>query len=169
MHKMTKIINKKKRKQHNPSAKTGEKMYAASYTIETACVMAVFCMALVVLIQQAYRLHDETKSGMVLQLAVEQARHQEDESTEEPAEGFGLMFSMEDASLQIEEGLNRVNGHVQALRGSSGWSLEISQKKYEPEEFLRQIAALKQLEERDEGKLQAGDAAQLSDSGSDGG
>ena len=60
-------------------------MYAASYTIETACVMAVFCMALVVLIQQAYRLHDETKSGMVLQLAVEQARHQEDESTEAPA------------------------------------------------------------------------------------
>ena len=76
---------------------------------------------------------------------------------------------MKDAGIQIDEGLTRVNGIVSADGNGGQWKLEISEKKYEPEEFLRQIAALKQLEERDESELQAGDAAQLSDSGSDGG
>lgn len=145
------------------------KMYSASYTIETACIMAVFCMALIVLIHHAYRLHDETKSGMVLQKAVEQARHREDDETKADEESFGLLFSMKDAGIQIDESLTRVNGIVSADGNGGQWKLEISEKKYEPEEFLRQIAALKQLEERDESELQAGDAAQLSDSGSDGG
>ncbi len=88
--------------------------------------MAVFCLVMVVLIGQAYRLHDETKSGMELQEAVELVRHDEDDRTDqleqEVAERTGLLFSMDGT------------------------------------EFLRKVAALKQLEERYESQVQAGDA-----------
>ncbi len=138
-------------------------MHSGSYTIETACVMAVFCLALIILIQQAYRMHDETKSGMILQEAVERARHREDGEGAEDDGEFGLFFSMENVSLQMEEGSSRVRGTISADGRNGRWSLEITERKYEPEEFLRQIAALKQLEGRDEGKVQTGDAAQLPD------
>lgn len=35
--------------------------FSGSYTVEMAYIMAVFCMVMVVLVQQAYRIHDETK------------------------------------------------------------------------------------------------------------
>ncbi len=57
--------------------------FSGSYTVEMAYIMAVFCMVMVVLVQQAYRIHDETKSGMKLQEAVEQMRHDEDDQTKE--------------------------------------------------------------------------------------
>ncbi|MDO5415839.1 MAG: hypothetical protein Q4F29_01450 [Lachnospiraceae bacterium] len=136
--------------------------YAASYTVETACVMAVFCMAMVILIQQAYRLHDETKSGMNLQEAVEAVRHDEDDRLEEIEEQFQnnpeFLLSMEQTDLQIRKGIGRIYGEASGQQESGRWGLEISSRIYEPEEFLRQVAALKQLEERHESQLQEGDA-----------
>ena len=121
--------------------------------------MAVFCLVMVVLIQQAYRLHDETKSGMELQEAVEMVRHDEDDRAQELAqevdERAGLLFSMDSTGLQIEKG---VNGEICGERQGGPWGLKITSGIYEPEEFLRKIAALKQLEERYESQLQEGDA-----------
>ncbi len=124
--------------------------------------MAVFCLMMVVLIGQAYRLHDETKSGMELQEAVELVRHDEDDRTDqleqEVAERTGLLFSMDGTELQVEKRTGRVDGEIFGQGQGGLWGLEISSKIYEPEEFLRKVAALKQLEERYESQVQAGDA-----------
>lgn len=136
--------------------------YAASYTVEMAYIMAVFCLVMVVLIQQAYRLHDETKSGMTLQETVELIRHDEDDRRDEIVEGVrsrsGLLFSMNDWNMELEKSRSRVTGQLSGSRPEGTWNLEISSKVYEPEEFLRKVAALKQLEERYEGQVQEGNA-----------
>lgn len=139
-----------------------KKSYKGSYTVEMAYIMAVFCLVMVVLIQQAYRIHDETKSGMNLQEAVELARHdedgQKDELGEEVQERSGLLFSMDRAKLQLKKQSGRMVGISSGERREGSWNLEISEKIYEPEEFLRKIAALKQLEERHERQIQEGTA-----------
>lgn len=139
-----------------------DKGYPASYTVETAWVMAVFCLVMVVLIQQAYRLHDETKNGMSLQEAVELARHDEDgrgdEIGEEARARLGLMLSMDRVDLEVKQGTKQTVGSAGGQGNNGRWSLEISSSVYEPEEFLRKMAALKQLEERYERQIQKGDA-----------
>ena len=136
--------------------------YSGSYTVEMAYIMAVFCMIMVVLVQQAYRLHDETKSGMYLHQAVEEFRHDEDEQKDEiirrTQESAGFLLSMDGIRFGLEEKLSRVTGTSDGRTKKGVWNLEISSKIYEPEEFLRKIAALKQLEERNEHPLQEGDA-----------
>lgn len=136
--------------------------FSGSYTVEMAYIMAVFCMVMVVLVQQAYRIHDETKTAMKLQEAVEQMRHDEDEQTGEIEENlhrnFGLMFSMEGTEIKLNRGIGRVKGSCSGQQKGKGWNLEISSRIYAPEEFLRMMAALKQLEERDERQLQKGNA-----------
>lgn len=136
--------------------------FSGSYTVEMAYVMAVFCMVMVVLIQQAYRIHDETKSGMKLFEAVEQLRHDEDgrekEIEAQIQQNFGLMLSMEGTNLKLEKGILRINGQCSGQQRGKNWNLEISNRVYAPEEFLRMMAALKQLEERYERKLQKRDA-----------
>ncbi len=86
--------------------------FSGSYTVEMAYIMAVFCMVMVVLVQQAYRIHDETKSGMKLQEAVEQMRHDEDDQTKEiekeVKQNLGLMFSMENTDIKLNRGILRV-------------------------------------------------------------
>ena len=139
-----------------------ERKYAGSYTIETVWVMAVFCLVMVVLVQQAYRLHDETKNGMSLQEAVELVRHDEDERGEElvnEAKGrLGLVLSMDGVALEVEQGKKKAVGNISGREKGGKWNLEISSGVYEPEEFLRKLAALKQLEERYERQIQEGNA-----------
>jgi signal transduction histidine kinase len=136
--------------------------FSGSYTVEMAYIIAVFCMVMVVLVQQAYRIHDETKSGMKLQEAVEQIRHDEDEQTKEIEKGvkqnLGLMFSMENTDIKLNRGILRVEGNCSGQQKGKAWDLEISSRIYAPEEFLRMMAALKQLEERYEHQLQKGNA-----------
>lgn len=125
--------------------------FSGSYTVEMAYIMAVFCMVMVVLVQQAYRIHDETKSGMKLQEAVEQMRHDEDDQTKEiekeVKQNLGLMFSMENTDIKLNRGILRVEGNCSGQQKGKAWDLEISSRIYAPEEFLRMMAALKQLEE----------------------
>ncbi len=139
-----------------------EAEYAASYTVEIAYIMAVFCLVMVVLVRQAYCLHDETKGGMTLQEAVELMRHDEDdrggEITEEVRSRSGLLFSMDNLNLELGSNKSKITGRLSGSRSEGTWGLEISSKVYEPEEFLRKVAALKQLEERYEGQIQEGDA-----------
>lgn len=138
------------------------KEYPASYTIETAWAMAVFCLVMVVLIQQAYRLHDETKNGMSLQEAIELARHDEDERTDEIGKEanarLGLVLSMDRVYLEVERGKKQAAGCVSGQQNDGKWNLEISSGIYDSEEFLRKMAALKQLEERYEHQIQEGNA-----------
>lgn len=135
-----------------------KKEYKASYTIETALVMTVFCLVMVVLIQQAYRLHDETKNGMKLQEGLEKIRHDEDGNGEkiqdEMQEHIGLLLSMEGVDIKLEAGSNKAAGKIWGTENGRKWELEISERIYEPEEFLRKMAALKQLEERYESQIQ---------------
>lgn len=136
--------------------------FSGSYTIEMAYIMAVFCMVMVVLVQQAYRIHDETKSGMKLQEAVERIRHDEDNQDQEIEEqiqqSFGLMLSMKGTAIKLNKGIGRIRGSCSGQQKGKVWSLEISSRIYAPEEFLRMMAALKQLEERNERQLQKGNA-----------
>lgn len=136
--------------------------FSASYTVEMAYIMAVFCMVMVVLIQQAYRLHDETKSGIKLHEAVEVLRHDEDERDEEinrqAQDSVGHLFSMSGTALEVKRGIFRITGSYSGQERDRAWNLEISGKPYAPEEFLRMMAALKQLEERNERQLQEGNA-----------
>ena len=74
------------------------------------------------------------------------------------AERTGLLFSMDGTELQVEKRTGRVDGEIFGQGQGGLWGLEISSKIYEPEEFLRKVAALKQLEERYESQVQAGDA-----------
>lgn len=136
--------------------------YAASYTVEMAYIMAVFCLVLVVFVQQAYRLHDETKCGMTLHEAVERMRHDEDDRSdgimEEVQSCSGLLLSMDHLNMEFGEKGSKITGRLSGSRPEGAWNLEISSRVYEPEEFLRKVAALKQLEERYEGQIQEGDA-----------
>lgn len=154
-------MNALAKEQNKNKDKTGW-WFSASYTVEMAYVMAVFCMVMVILIQQAYRIHDETKSGMKLFEAVEQLRHDEDEREKEIEaqiqQNFGLMLSMEGKKLELDKGILRIKGQYSGQQRGKTWSLEISNRVYAPEEFLRMMAALKQLEERYERKLQEGNA-----------
>ncbi len=136
--------------------------YSGSYTIEMAWIMAVFCFVMVVLVQQAYRLHDEAKSGMNLLEAAELVRHDEDgkrdEILKEVKQRYGLLLSTKHLQISVDQEGSRVRIRASGQRKNGPWSLEITEKRYEPEEFLRKIAALKQLEERNEGSIQEGDA-----------
>lgn len=136
--------------------------FSGSYTVEMAYIMAVFCMVMVVLVQQAYRIHDETKTAMKLQEAVEQLRHdekdQDGEIEENVRKNFGLMFSMEGTRIELNRGIGRVEGSCGGQQRGKTWGLEISSRIYAPEEFLRMMAALKQLEDRNEHQLQKGNA-----------
>ncbi len=136
--------------------------YPGSYTIEMAWIMAVFCFVMVVLIQQAYRIHDETKSGMNLLEAAERLRHDEDEGKDavlkEARQRYGLLLSIERMQIGADAEGSRIRVWGNGQRKDGPWSLEITEKRYEPEEFLRRVAALKQLEERNEGSIQEGDA-----------
>lgn len=151
-----------KEKNRLPKVKEEPWRFSGSYTVEMAYIMAVFCMVMVVLIQQAYRIHDETKSGMKLQEAVEQIRHDEDDQEKEieaqVQQNFGLMLSMKGIKIKLDRGIGRIRGSFSGQQKGKAWSLEISSKVYAPEEFLRMMAALKQLEVRNERQLQKGNA-----------
>ena len=52
-----------------------EKTLKASLTVEAAWIMAMVLLSVSVMLQQAARIHDETKAAMGLHEAVEKGRH----------------------------------------------------------------------------------------------
>lgn len=60
------------------------------------------------------------KSGMKLQEAVEQMRHDEDDQTKEiekeVKQNLGLMFSMENTDIKLNRGILRVEGNCSDSR-----------------------------------------------------
>ena len=52
-----------------------EKTLKGSLTVEAAWIMAMVLLSIAVMLQQAGRIHDETKAAMGFHVAVEKARH----------------------------------------------------------------------------------------------
>lgn len=82
----------------------------AAYTVEAAGVMAVVLFTIMILINQAFRIHAETTGYFALHEAVEQERH------------------------AVE---NRDEAEIVRRAGGSHWSLEITAPVYRPENSLR--------------------------------
>lgn len=122
-----------------------------SYTVEAAFVMAVVLWAIMVSIQAAYCLRDETAGAMALQEAVLQLSHGEDMEPEEAAargmERAGQPFSWEDYEFQMKVRGNVLTGRkIEAIGRGGSWKLELEQKVFDPENFLRMISLLDQEE-----------------------
>lgn len=83
---------------------------AAEYTVEAAGVMAVVLFTIMILINQAFRLHAETVGCFSLHEAVERERHAVD---------------------------NREEAEIVRQAEGSHWDLEITAPVYRPENSLR--------------------------------
>lgn len=124
-----------------------KKRLQGSYTIEAAFVMAIVLWAVLVSLQAAYQLRDETAGAMALHGAAERLIHGEDENAQE-AESYALRlagrpFSWKAYEFKIEEYGGLLTGKKIRAAGKGGrWSLEISQKEYDPENFLRMCSLL---------------------------
>lgn len=82
----------------------------AGYTVEAAGVMALVLITIMVLVNQAFRIHTETVSAFSLHEAVEQKRHAVEHVSE-------------------REITMSARGHI--------WDLEITASVFRPEETLR--------------------------------
>lgn len=83
---------------------------AAEYTVEAAGVMAVVLFTIMILMNQAFRLHAETTGYFSLHEAVEKERHAVD---------------------------NRDEAEIVRKAAGSHWNLEIAAPVYRPENSLR--------------------------------
>lgn len=132
-----------------------------SYTIEAAVIMSIFCFMSVGIIQQGYRVYDETTGKMVLHESVEKARHVlsweeavglkelEEKGTKRKLAGFFF----DNFNVQLEKQTKRIAGRADASTINGQWDMQIEAEIFRPEEFLRKIEAVKQLEERNGNSL----------------
>lgn len=132
-----------------------------SYTIEAAVIMSIFCFMSVEIIRHGYRIYDETTGKMILHESVEEARHisdwEETEQLEELEEKGGRKkqggFIFENFNIQLRNQTKRIHGEAEATTINGQWSVQIEAEQFRPEEFLRKIEAVKQLEERNGSSL----------------
>ena len=116
--------------------------YSGSYTVEAAWVSAVVILAVVTTIQAAYGLRGRVVQAMVLHEAVETARHEKGLTAQTRFERTGVR-------LELQERGGTIDGQAAADR----WEVRIQSTKFRPEEFLRRITLLEQLEEGNGGSL----------------
>ena len=110
-----------------------------SYTVEAAWVLAVVVLTVASIIQFGYRLRGQTVAGIMLQEAVEVARH---EKTLE-AKDVERLFSGTSVVVSLDENGGAVEGKAKFGR----WELEIEGHRFQPEAFLRKVTLLEQLGE----------------------
>lgn len=123
----------------------------ASYTVEAAFVMAVILLALMLTIQSAYCLRDEVTGSMALAESVQRLRHNETESpadaSEWAAHRAGSPFSWEKYQFKLDTSGNFLTGRRVTGTGLGGkWSLELKQRVFDPEDFLRKLTLINQEE-----------------------
>lgn len=138
---------------------TEKKALAGSFTIEATLVMAIIIMSVAVLILQSYRIHDEIKLAVRLHRGVEQMSFEQAET--KPVQkklNTGFLLSVVPGRADIERSGGKITGTLDGRTKSGLWSVSIEGRVYKPEEFLRQMAALKQLEEQNENQLHQADA-----------
>ena len=110
--------------------------YSGSYTVEAAWVSAVVILAVVTTIQAAYGLRGRVVQAMVLHEAVETARHEK-----------GL------TAQEVQTRFERTGVRLELQAAADRWEVRIQSTKFRPEEFLRRITLLEQLEEGNGGSL----------------
>ena len=118
---------------------------SGSYTVEAAWVSAVVILAVVTTIQVAYGLRGRVAQAMVLHEAVETARHEKGLTAEE----VQARFERTGVRLKLQERGGIIDGQAASDRGEG----RIQSTKFRPEEFLRRITLLEQLEEGNGGSL----------------
>ena len=119
--------------------------YSGSYTVEAAWVSAVVILAVVTTIQAAFGLRGRVAQAMVLHEAVETARHEKGLTAEE----VQARFERTGVRLKLQERGGIIDGRA----ASDRWEVRIQSTKFRPEEFLRRITLLEQLEEGNGGSL----------------
>nr|WP_314463995.1 hypothetical protein [uncultured Clostridium sp.] len=122
-----------------------------SYTVEAAFVMAVILFALMISIQSAYRLRDEVAGTMALAESVQRLRHNETESPEEASNWAvhraGAPFSWKEYRFELNMSGNSLTGRRIKGTGMGGrWRLELEQRVFDPENFLRKLTLISQEE-----------------------
>lgn len=123
------------------------KRYQASFTIEAAWIMAIVLTVCATVIRESGRMHDETKTAMLLHETVEKGRHEKGEELEELSEeleesvGLLLRFSSWDQSVREK------NGRFTAEGEGGGWRYVIEMRRFRPESFLRSVTLLEELRE----------------------
>lgn len=113
---------------------------SGSYTIETAFVMAVVLWTLMIIISQAYNIHDKTRSGMVIHQNVEILCHQEENKKAKAEAGakrqLSSLFSLKDVKCSFFVEKKKTEGRIEAEK----WRKSIISDRFEPEAFLRMAA-----------------------------
>ena len=126
-----------------------EKTLKGSLTVEAAWIMAMVLLSIAVMLQQACRIHDETKAAMGLHEALEKGRHGSAKELEASASGvqehLGRLMFFPDCDLAIKEKGKRIYGEG---RGGK-WKREIEAERYRPETFLRKITLIEGLVKED--------------------
>lgn len=126
-----------------------EKALKGSLTVEAAWIMAMVLLSISVMLQQASRIHDETKAAMGLHEAVEKSRHGSGKELDASASGarehMGRLMFFPDCSLAIKEKGQRIYGEG---RGGK-WKREIEAGRFRPETFLRKITLIEGLVKED--------------------
>lgn len=122
-----------------------------SYTVEAAFIMAIVLWALLFSIQAAYRLRDEVVGAMAMAESVERLRHSETELPDEAslwaARRAGRPFSWGKYEFQVSMTGNPITGRRVKASGAGGsWKLEMEQRVFDPENFLRLLTLMNQEE-----------------------
>lgn len=122
-----------------------------SYTVEAAFVMAVILFALMISIQSAYRLRDEVTGAMALAESVQRLRHNETESPGDTADWAirraGSPFSWKEYQFEFNMSGNALTGRrIKGIGMGGRWRLELDQRVFDPENFLRKLTLISQEE-----------------------
>jgi len=125
--------------------------FNGSYTVEAAFVMAIVLWALLFSIQTAYRLRDEVVGAMAMAESVERLRHNETELPDEAslwaARRAGRSFSWGKYEFLVSMTGNPITGRRVKASGAGGsWKLEMEQRVFDPENFLRLLTLMNQEE-----------------------
>lgn len=123
----------------------GGRRVSGSYTVEAAWVTAVVILSVVTAIQAAYGLRGRVVGAMVLHEAVETARHEKGLAAGE----VQARFERTGLRLELRDQGRNIDGTAKGGR----WEAEIQGTRFRPEEFLRKITLLEQLEEGNGGTL----------------
>lgn len=106
--------------------------------------MTVVLFTMGFLIKEAYCIHDEVTGSMILQETLQNARHNQDESTKsgefvsEGLERGNPRMWLGAYRLSLDEGKEQIRGSA----GAGDWGAEIEMKQFKPEQYLRIFQAL---------------------------
>lgn len=124
---------------------SGGRRVSGSYTVEAAWVTAVVILSVTTAIQAAWGLRGRVAGTMVLHEAVETARHEKGLTAKE----VQTQFEQAGVRVQLRELSGAIDGTAQVNRQEIG----IQGTEFRPEDFLRKITLLEQLEEGNGGSL----------------